>query len=55
MTTTRIGSAYGDSMAAHDYGCFSAGVTVVAILPDPQNYKQAIKQPDARKRTEAII
>ena len=41
-------------MADHIFDCFSAGVTYVVVLPDPQNYKQAMKQPDVSKWIEAI-
>ena len=54
LKRTRIEWARGDSMTAHVYDCFSAEVTDVAILPYPQNYTQAMKQPDASKWTEAI-
>ena len=49
---TRIESACEDSMAALVYDCFSAEVIDDASLPNPQNYKQAMKQTDASKWTE---
>ena len=55
LKRTRIESARGDSMAAHVFDCLSAGVTDVALLPDPQNYKQAMKQPYASKWIEVIV
>ena len=54
MKSTQTDSTHGDSMAAHVFDRLSAGVTNVDILPDPPNYKQAMKQPDARKWTEGI-
>ena len=51
---SRIESLRGDGMAFHVVQCFQAGVSDVVILPDPQTYKQAMKQPDASKWTEAI-
>ena len=49
---TRVESARGYNMAAHIYDCFSAAVTDVAIFPGLQNYKQAIRKPDASKWAE---
>ena len=44
---TRTESGRVTSKAANVYYCFIAGVTEVAIFPDPQNFKEAMKHLDA--------